>query len=96
MRALPVFAVIATTFVLVATASAQTSRKSLYIETTPRSWLDPGRAYEPGASQNYVYDSMSGGIPNVGRSGNFGLLPDRFSGGSPIKIDIPAPEALRR
>lgn len=77
-----------------ASAQAQSSR-GLYIEAKPRSWLDAGRVVEPHSMQNYMYDTQQGG--NYGaRFSNNGLLPDRFAGGSPIKVDIPAPDFLRR
>jgi hypothetical protein len=84
-------------FGLAIQAQAQSQRKNLYIEVQPRSWLDAGRAYEPGASHSYVYDQMgTSGISTGGRTANFGLLPDRFSSGAPIKVDIPAPDFLRK
>ena len=78
-------------------AHAQSQRKNLYIEVQPRSWLDAGKAYEPGASHSYVYDQMgTSAFPIGSRSSSSGLLPDRFNGGAPIKIDIPAPDFLRK
>ncbi len=47
--------------------------------------------------QNYIYDTQGSGIPSAGTGlSNQGLLPGRFSGGSMIKIDIPAPDFLRK
>lgn len=81
--------------IVVSSAQAQ-SRQVLQIEVKPRSWLDAGRVVNVGSMQNYMYDTS--GISGVGgsRYSNQGLLPDRFSGGRPIMIDIPAPEFLRR
>ncbi|MGL5446377.1 MAG: hypothetical protein ACRDBL_03605 [Rhabdaerophilum sp.] len=98
MRAITLAAASVALLCLAIGAQAQTQRKNLYIEVQPRSWLDAGKAYEPGASHNYVYDMMgsSGGMPTGGRASSFGLLPDRFSSGAPIKVDIPAPDFLRK
>jgi hypothetical protein len=96
MRALPLFAAGLAILSLPAMAEAQT-RSSLYIEAKPRSWLDPGREVRPHSMQNYVYDTQGSGIPSAGAGfSNQGLLPGRFSGGSMIKIDIPAPDFLRK
>ncbi|CAN1535737.1 hypothetical protein MCEMSEM23_01564 [Rhabdaerophilaceae bacterium] len=94
MRALPLavsaFAIVS----MCASAQAQ-STGGLYIEAKPRSWLDAGKVVEPHSMQNYMFDTAQAN--NFGaRSSNHGLLPDRFSSGSPIKIDIPAPDFLRR
>jgi hypothetical protein len=97
MRALTPLAASVALLAVSVQAEAQTQRRNLYIEVQPRSWLDAGKTYEPGASHNYVYDMAgSSGMPVGGRASSFGLLPDRFSGGAPIKIDIPAPEFLRK
>ncbi len=77
-------------------SSAQAQSRPLQIEVKPRSWLDAGRIVNVGSMQNYMHDT--GGITGVGgsRYSNYNLLPDRFSGGRPIVVDIPAPEFLRR
>ena len=96
MRALPLFAAGLALLSMPAMAEAQT-RSSLYIEVKPRSWLDPGREVRPHSMQNYIYDTQGSGIPGAGAGfSNQGLLPGRFSGGSMIKIDIPAPDFLRK
>ncbi len=56
MRSLSLFAAGLALVSLPAMAQAQ-SRQSLYIEAKPRSWLDAGKVYEPGASHGYVYDN---------------------------------------
>jgi hypothetical protein len=94
MRALSFFAAAAISLTVVGAAAAQSSRQSLYIDAKPRSWLDAGKVVEPHSMQNYMYD-MHGVSAGAGYS-NQGLLPGRFSGGAPIKIDIPAPDFLRR
>jgi hypothetical protein len=97
MRAITLAAASAALFGLVAQAEAQSQRRNLYIEVQPRSWLDAGKAYEAGASHNYVYDMMgTSGAITGGRATSFGLLPDRFSSGAAIKVDIPAPDVLRK
>jgi hypothetical protein len=95
MRPLSILVAAAACLAFGAQASAQ-SRSSLYIQVQPRSWLDPGKAVTPHSMQNYMYDTAGGIGIGGGRTSNFGLLPDRFSGGSPIKIDIPAPDFLRK
>lgn len=93
MRTLSLFAAGLAFLSLPAMAEAQ-SRRSLYIDAKPRSWLDPGKVTEPGASHNYVYDIQSSGIPRGGAAfaNSFG---DRYPR-SAIKIDIPAPDFLRK
>ena len=72
------------------------SRERLYIEVQPRSWLDAGKAVQVGQYQNYVNDHQGSIGPNGGIAGRSFNLPDRFSGGRPFTVDIPAPEFLRR
>jgi hypothetical protein len=78
-------------------AGAQ-SRDRLYIEIKPRSWLDAGKAgVRVGEYQNYVYDMHGPVGPTSGIAGRYNVnLPDRFFGGRPFSVDIPAPDFLRR
>ena len=96
MRPLSILVAAAACLAFGAQASAQSQRKNLYIEVQPRSWLDAGKVVTPHSMQNYMYDTAGGIGIGGGRTSNFGLLPDRFSGGSPIKVDIPAPDFLRK
>ncbi len=93
MRTLSLFAAGLALVSLPAMAQAQ-SRQSLYIEAKPRSWLDAGKVYEPGASHGYVYDIQASSMPRGGAAfaNPFG---DRYPR-SAIKIDIPAPDFLRK
>jgi hypothetical protein len=92
MRARSLFAAGIALLSLTALAEAQ-SRNSLYIDAKPRSWLDPGKVSEPGASHGYVYDIQASSLPRGGAAfaNPFG---DRFPR-SAVKIDIPAPQFLR-
>lgn len=83
-------------FVIMATTAEAQSRKPLYIDVKPRSWLDPGTSVPVGSMQNYIYDTQGVSGTNGGaRFSNQGLLPDRFSGGRPFTVNFPAPEILR-
>jgi hypothetical protein len=83
--------------ILASSAANAQSRERLYIEVQPRSWLDAGKAgVRVGEYQNYVYDLQGQVGPSGGFAGRSSSLPDRFSGGRPFTVDIPAPEFLRR
>ena len=84
-------------FAVLSAVSAQAQdRGPLRIEIKPRSWLDAGKVVPVGSMQNYIYDTQGMGSVGGARYSSQGLLPDRFSGGKPFTIDIPAPEFLRR
>ncbi|MCU0819514.1 MAG: hypothetical protein MUF11_09420 [Beijerinckiaceae bacterium] len=93
MRTLSLFAAGLALVSLPAMAEAQ-SRQSLYIDAKPRSWLDPGKVTEPGASHNYVYDIQASSMPRGGAA-FANPMTDRYPRSS-IKIDIPAPDFLRK
>lgn len=67
---------------------AQTRGKPIYVETRPRSWLDPGVDTRAGGPPNYVTDVGGNSGPVYGaRYSQQGLLPDRFSGGRGFTLD---------
>ena len=88
-------AIIGLTFTLASLAHAQ-DRSSMHIDVKPRSWLDAGSEVLVGSMQNYMYDTQSMGSVGGARYSNQGLLPDRFSGGRPVTMDIGASEFFRR
>ena len=97
MRKLAPLAIAGFALTVAATAVSAQSRGGLYIEVQPRSWLDAGKAgVLVGQYQNYMYDTQGAVGPSGGIYARGGNLPDRFSGGKPFTVDIPAPEFLRR
>ena len=93
MRALSLFAAGLALLSLPAMAEAQ-QRRSLYIEAKPRSWLDPGKVTEPGASHGYVYDIQASSMPR-GSAGFANPVTDRYARPA-LKVDFPAPDFLRK
>ena len=96
MRNTTLFALAGLALLAAVPANAQ-SRERLYIEVQPRSWLDAGKAgVRVGEYQSYVTDHQGSVGPIGGIASRSQILPDRFGGGRPISVDIPAPEFLRR
>lgn len=96
MRTPTLFALAGLALLASVPANAQ-SRERLYIEVQPRSWLDAGKAgVRVGEYQSYVLDHQGSIGPTGGIAARSQILPDRFGGGRPFVVDIPAPEFLRR
>lgn len=93
MRMLSLFAAGFTLLSLPAMAEAP-SRETLYIETRPRSWLDPGKVSQPGGSHGYVYDIQASSQPTGSRAFS-NRATERFPRRA-LPVDYPAPEFLRR